>query len=202
MPVQQADSLRLVLDRVFASRAYDWAPDADPWAWLRRAWSALVLWLHDLQQASPLAFHLLTYGAIFVLLLIVGHALWVFVRTVRTDSAVPTQVAPLEGGPHDAEWYRQEAARLAAGGEFRAAMAADFQALLLALEARAILNLAPSSTPAEYARQVRLPPAARLDFEQTVRALYGYLFARWPCGPEEYAAWQSAVDPDRYAQPG
>jgi len=99
----------------------------------------------------------------------------------------------------DAAWYRQASHRLAAAGRFREAMAADFQALLLSLEERAVLRVQASTTPAEYARQVRLSPEARADFASMVNRLYGYLFARWPCGPEEYAAWQATVDPDRYA---
>lgn len=199
MLAQQADSLQRVLDRVFESRAYDWAPDADPWAWLRRVWSAFVLWLQDLQQASPLGFRILLYGTVVALLLILGHAVWVFMRTVRAGHSA-------EGGPvvpeevsHDADWFRREAGRLAAAGRFRAAMEADFQALLLSLEARTVLTIQPSTTPAEYVRKVKLSPLARDDFERTVHRLYGYLFARWPCGPAEYAAWQTAVDPDRYA---
>ncbi len=199
MHTQQADSLRLVLDRVFQSRAYDWVPDADPWAWLRRAWGAFILWLRDFQQASPLGFRLLLYGTVLALLLIVGHALWVFIKTVRTGSITQDGPPLPEDIARDAEWFRQEASRLAATGQFRAAMEADFQTLLLSLQARTALTIQPSTTPAEYARKVRLSPESRDEFERTVRSLYGYLFARWPCGPVEYAAWQTAVDPDRYA---
>ncbi|HET9065226.1 MAG TPA: DUF4129 domain-containing protein [Gemmatimonadales bacterium] len=199
MASQQADSLRRVLDRVFESRAYDWVPDRDPWAWLRRAWSAFVLWLHDLEQANPLGFRLLAYGAVLVLLLIVGHAIWILVRTVRAGPHASNTVTGTDERARDAAWYRQAAHDLAGAGRFREAMEADFQALLLALEERAVLRVQASTTPAEYARQVRLSPDASAAFTATVNRLYGYLFARWPCGPDEYATWQPTTDPDRYA---
>lgn len=199
MALQQADSLRAILDTVFQSSVYDWVPDRDPWAWLRRAWAALLLWLGELQQANPVGFRVLAYVAILVLLLVVGQAVRVFIRTIRTEPRGPDDPALPDAPRRDAEWFRREARQHAAAGRYPEAVEADFRALLLTLESRAVLRIQPSMTPAEYARNVRLPPAARDDFEESVRRLYGYLFARWPCGPDEYAAWKHVSDPDRYA---
>jgi hypothetical protein len=199
MSAAQGDSLRAVLDSVFRSGAYNWVPDRDPLAWPRRAWQGFLALLRAAQEASPLGVRLLAYGVVFVLLLILGHALWVFAKSIRPTAIGPagssTPLPPIR----DAGWFRQEAQRHASGGRYRAAIEADFRALVLTLEQRAVLTVTPSATPAEYARSAQFTPAAREQFEETVRRLYGYLFARWPCGPEEYAAWQAATNPDRYA---
>ncbi len=199
MAQQRVDSLRAVFDTVFQARAYEWTPDRDPLAWARRGWAALMLWLRELEQANPTGFKLLVYVAVFALLLIIAHALWVFLRTIRADPAPPTGALTAVAPRHDARWFRQAAHRHAAAGRYREAIDADFQALVLALEERDVLRVHASATPAEHARNLKLPEAARADFAEAVRCLYGYLFARWPCGAAEYASWQVFVDPDRYA---
>lgn len=195
----QDDTLRTVLETVFRSGAYDWAPDPDPLAWLRRGWATFLAWLREAQEGNPLGFRLLAAAALLVVVVLVGRAVWDFLRNVRpsTDGPLGPALAPTPF--RDAPWWRQEAQHLATAGQYRAAIKADFQALLLTLEDRDVLRVQASATPAEYARMARLSPAARQHFEETVQRLYGYLFARWPCGPEEYAAWQHATDPDRYA---
>lgn len=199
MAAAQGDSLRAVLDSVFRSSAYEWVPDRDPLAWLRHGWQAFLALLRAAQEASPLGVRLLAYGVVLVLLLIVGHALWVFAKSIRPTATGAADPAAPPAPIRDADWFRREAHRHAASGRYRAAIEADFRALVLTLEQRALLTVTPSATPAEYARSVQLTPAGREQFEETVRRLYGFLFARWPCGPEEYAAWQAATDPDRYA---
>jgi hypothetical protein len=195
----QDDTLRAVLETVFRSSAYDWAPDRDPLAWLRHAWGAFLLWLREAHAGNPLGFRLVAAAALLVVLVLVGRAVWIFLKHVRPSTSGTLGPALAPTPVRDAPWWRKEARHLATAGQYRAAIKADFQALLLTLEGRDVLRVHASATPAEYARTARLSPAAREQLEETVRRLYGYLFARWPCGPEEYAAWQDATDPDRYA---
>jgi hypothetical protein len=74
-------------------------------------------------------------------------------------------------------------------------MQADFLALVLALEAADLLRFHPAKTPAEYSRESRLAPSARVEFRELVRTLYGYAFARWPCGPGDFASWRTRAEP-------
>lgn len=199
MAVQQVDSLRTILDSVFQAPAYNWVPDRDPFALLRRGWAFFINWLHELAQASPLSFRLLIYGTILAVVLILGRTLWVMFRTVHAPPGSQGTPGPAEAPIRDVAWYRAASARHVAAGRYAEAMEADFWQLLIALEQRSILTIQPSTTPAEYARSVRLDPTRAAAFQEMVRRLYGYLFARWPCGADEYAAWQMTVDPDRYA---
>jgi hypothetical protein len=75
-------------------------------------------------------------------------------------------------------------------------------ALVLALDARRLLKFHPANTPAEYGREAELPGSAREEFSELVRRLYGYAFARRPCGPAEYAEWRALSAPERYAPAG
>jgi len=72
---------------------------------------------------------------------------------------------------------------------------------MLDLETVRRLQYHPSKTPGDYLREAVLSPHARADLEQLVRVLYGYLFAREPCGPAEYAAWRDRTATERYAIP-
>jgi hypothetical protein len=96
-------------------------------------------------------------------------------------------------------WYQQEAEELAAAGRYAEAIQADFLALVLALDARKLLRFHPSKTPAEYANESQLTPAAAAEFRELVRRVYGYAFARWPCDADAYARWRAEADPERYA---
>jgi hypothetical protein len=46
---------------------------------------------------------------------------------------------------------------------------------------------------------VKLAPPGREAFRELVRALYGYAFARWPCGAAEFDRWRQWAAPERYA---
>ena len=178
------DSLRAVLDRVFAAPDYHWVERRHPLAFVARWLEGLQRWLSALRDAHPLGFRLLLAGLVVVLVASLVHAGWMLSQAIRKDRA----------------WYRAEADRLAASGQYSEAMQAEFLALVLALESRALLRFAPSKTPAEYARDARLGPQARREFLALVTALYGYAFARWPCGPEEFARWREQAAPERYAR--
>jgi hypothetical protein len=195
------DSLRAVLDTVFAGRDYRWQERADPVSSFQRWMQSLQQWLFELREAHPLAFKALLIGLLVGVLAIFAHAVWIFVRTIRAsrDSEELPSGASLR---RDREWYRREADRLAGLGRYAEAVQADFLALVLALDALRLLKFHPSKTPAEYGMEARLAGQAREEFRELVRGLYGYAFARRPCGPVEFAAWRARAVPERYAPAG
>ena len=200
MAWQQPDSLRTVLDSVFAAPKYQWSERPAPLALLRRWWGALTQWLDTLQDRHPVGFELLVFALITVLVIALVHAGWLFARTMRRAEGQPSRPSP-GTVRRDQEWYRREADRLALEGRFADAMQADFLALVLALDARALLRFHPSKTPGEYVGDAQLAPESRTEFRELVHRLYGYAFARWPCGAGEFAEWRAHAAPERYASP-
>lgn len=195
-----ADSLRAVLDTVFAAADYRWVDRPNPLAFLTRWWRLLADWLQRAQERHPEVFWVFFWGLIAVLVLVLVHAGWVLVQTIRAASApaaVDAQASARE--IHGASWYRREALRLAADGRYPEAMQADFLALVLELDARSIVRFHPSKTPNEYAGEAGLRGETRESFRALVRTLYGYAFARVPCGPEEFAEWRRRSMPELYA---
>lgn len=196
----RGDSLRATLDSVFASPAYRWETREDPFGALRRLWYATGDQLARLREQNPEAFRLLTWLLVAVLVAILAHAAWIAVRTVRGGSR---QMQPAAGGalpaPRDAAWYAREAARLAQGGDYVAAMQADFLRLVIELDARRVVAFHPSKTPSEYARDAALGDEGRRAFGTLVREMYAHAFARVPCDRAAYDDWRARAMADRYA---
>jgi hypothetical protein len=199
MQLQQPDSLRRVLDSVFRAPAYRWAQAKDPLAILRRWWAEFKEWLRALQETNPIGYRIFLYAMLAILIAIVLHALWVLYRTVGNPPPERHGSATVERTPRTVAWFRNEAERLATAGRYPEAIQADFLALVLTLDEWKLLRYHPSKTPAEYARESSLAPHAAAEFRDLVHRVYGYAFARWPCGAEEYARWKSQADPERYA---
>ena len=206
LPVAQAvtapDSLRAVLDRVFAGSAYDWVKPRDPLAFLGRWWTAFLRWLGGLEQTQPTFYWALIWLLTAILVVIVVHAVWVMAQTLKAAGA-PASAGPAASGPEvrGAEWYRREGQRLAREGRYPEAMQSDFLGLVLELDQRGTLRFHPSKTPYEYSSEVRGTAPVRAAFGGLVRSLYGYAFARQPCGPAEFAHWLEASRPEHYAAP-
>lgn len=195
-----ADSLRAVLDSVFAAPDYRWIDRPNPLAFLSRWWRLLADWLQRAQELHPEAFTVFFWGLLAVLALVLVHAGWVLVQTIRAASAPASVDAGASARDiHGAAWYRREALRLAALGLYPEAMQADFLALVLELDARSVVRFHPSKTPNEYTGEAGLRGASRDAFRDLVRALYGYAFARVPCGPAEFADWRRRTAPEQYA---
>lgn len=197
-----ADSLRAVLDSVFAAPAYVWTEPWRPFAFLGRWWNALLDWLVALNQRNPQAFELLFWCLVAGLVLIFVHAGWVLLRVVRAagagTGAEPAAAVAL-GQRHDAAWWRAQAGRLAGDGRYAEAMPFDFLALVLELDQRQLLRYHPATTPGEYTRDARLPDAARRELRDVVLDLYAAAFARRPCGAEQYRAWRARTNGQRFA---
>lgn len=196
---QRPDSLRAVLDSVFAAPAYRWVEQKDAFAVLRRWVAELQEWFRALRESNPLSYRLVLYAMIVVVALIVLHALWVLYHTVGTSPRDGDASSKSDTAPRTVAWFQHESERFAAEGKYADAIQADFLALVLALDARKVLRFHPSKTPAEYANESELPPEARAEFRALVHRVYGYAFARWPCGPAEYAQWRAQAAPERYA---
>jgi len=196
----RGDSLRAIIDTVFASRDYRWDTREDPFGVLRRLWAEVLAFLARLRDQNPDAYRALTWALVAVLLLILGHAAWVAVRTVRgAGQRAPGEVAGPTSAPRDAAWYASEAARLAQRGDYVAAMQADFLRLMLQLDGRRVLAFHPSKTPSEYVREPALGADARRDLRALVHEMYAYAFARVPLDRERYERWHDAAHADRYA---
>lgn len=191
------DSLRAIVDSVFAAPIYRWetVPAEGP---LARLWRALQLWLYQLQRDNPNAMRALFWILVAALALVLAHAAWVAWHTVRRASAEGERGGGRAPVVRDAAWFDAEANRLAAQGRFAEAMQADFIRLMLELDARQVVRFHPSKTPAEFAREA---PAGETRDALTalVQTLYQFAFARVVCGPAEFSAWRAAATADRYA---
>ena len=193
------DSLRAVLDSVFAAPAYRWVDQPEPWyAFLIRWLQAASAWVLGLRESHPLGFRLFLAGLVLVLVVILVHAGWVLLHTIRAGPR-PEALPDRSVGRRDRSWYRREADRLAQEGRFVEAIQADFLALVLALDAEGLLRFHPGKTPGEYTRESRLAPGARQEFQALVQTLYGFAFARRPCGRDDFERWRAAARPERYA---
>jgi uncharacterized protein DUF4129 len=194
------DSLRAVLDKVFAGPAYEWVEPKNPLDFLLRWWRDFLRWLSGLEQARPLFYWALIWILTAILAAIVVHAVYVMVQTLKAAGApAGASDLPLSPEVRGAGWYRREAQRLAREGRYAEAMQADFLGLVLELDQRGTLKFHPSKTPYEYSTEVRGEEPVRSAFRGLVRSLYGYAFARAPCGPDDFVRWLDASRAERYA---
>ncbi len=198
--VVPADRLRRVIDRVLAAPAYQQQAPEDPWAPVRRAWTALFQWIDALRDANPGAYTAFVWSLVAVLLLVVAHAAWVAARTIRAGTArAPGDVTEVTVVARDATWYAREAQRLAAESRYAEAMQADFLRLVLELDGRQVARFHPSKTPIEYVREASMGEEARRAFRDLTRTLYTHAFARVPATAETWTQWRTAASTDRYA---
>lgn len=195
---QDTDSLRVVLDSVFAKPGYRWDYAVRTEGPLARLWRETLNWLGNLQQSNPAAFRVLFWILVGALALILAHAAYTAWRTMQRATGPSSESADTRLQLRDAAWFAEETRRLAQAGRFAEAMQADFIRLMLELDARRLIRFHPSKTPGEFAREVPAG-AARERLHELVITLYRYAFAREPCGPAEFDSWRTATDTDRYA---
>lgn len=191
------DSLRQVLDSVFASPAYAWRSNDETLNAVARWWRDILVWIGQLRASNPQAYRVFVGLLVAVLVGILLHALWVFLRTVRgaaepRDDAASAPLAPRR----DASWHLRAADELAHAGRCREALQHAFVGTALRLEAAGRVTYFPSRTPAELMSDARLAPADRAQLRALVRTLYGAVFGGAPCGMEEYRAWRALADRD------
>ncbi len=185
------DSLRRVLDSVFAGPDYQWVQPPRPLAFLGRWWDRLGSWLDHFQATNPQLFEYFFWGLILLLVLIFVHGGYVLARTLRTAAAGehPSTAVP-RPDVRDVRWHRREADRLAGQGRYAEACQAAFLALVLDLDDRSLVRFHPSKTPNEYTYEGWLAATERERLRELVRALYTFAFAGRPCGAEDYRAWR------------
>ncbi|HEV8357192.1 MAG TPA: hypothetical protein VGQ17_10550 [Gemmatimonadales bacterium] len=194
-----ADSLRAVLDSVFAAPAYRWVERPSHLGFLARWFDALGRWLAAFKASHPDGYLAFLALLVVILVAIFVHAGWIFVHTVRARAGAPESGARAAPAPATPEALRKAAARFAAEGRYVEAMQADFLALALELDRRKLLRFHPSKTPAELAAEARVAGEERRRLGELVRRLYAYAFARIPCGPMEYAAWRAEIGMEPHA---
>ena len=194
------DSLRVVLDSVFAGSAYDWREQIDPLRWLLYGWNALTDWLSALRAGNPVLYQWFVFALVAVLVLIVVHAAWTLARTFRTGRLgrdLPERAPAVE--PRDAAWYARRADRYAREGRFPEAIQAAWHGLLLELDTRGLVRYRPAKTAGEYAEERTLTQADRERLSGLVVDLYRFVFGREPCTEREYHAWRSLAGGDWHA---
>lgn len=188
------DSLRAVLDSVFADPMYEWREQIDPLRWLLYGWNTLVDWLSAFREGNPVLYQWFLLSLVAVLVLIVVHAAWTMARTFgtgRPPQDLPAPTAPVE--PRDAAWYARQADRYAGQGLFVEAIQAAWHALILELDARGLVRYRPAKTPGEYTAEQTLAGPDRERLHELVVDLYRFVFGRETCTEREYHAWQSAA---------
>ena len=190
-----SDSLRRLLDTVFESPAYAWRSDDATLNSIARWWRDLIAWISQMRAANPEAYRIFVAALIAVLLAILLHALWVFIRTLR-GAAEPRDVAHPERVAErpDAAWHLRTADGLAAEGRCREALQHAFVSVALRLDEAGRVAYHPSRTPAEIAREARVGPAEGARLQAMVQSLYAAVFGGAPCGPNEYHAWRALAD--------
>ena len=195
---QRSDSLKAVLDSVFANPIYRWDEVTPTLSPLARLWRQLTTWVYDLQQRNPDAFRALFWLLVALLALILLHAAYTAWRTMRWATASDNGGGVAAIRVRDAAWFAAETRRLAGEGRFAEAIQADFVRLMLELHDKQVVKFHPSKTPAEFARDAP-SEQTRERLTNLVRTLYRYAFAREACGPAEFAEWTSQTHADRYA---
>jgi hypothetical protein len=182
---------RAVLDSVFATEPYQWAPQSAVLRLFSDWWSWLVHWIDGLRAHNPLLFRIFLVTVLLAWIGIFVHAAWLVWLTVRGAARADRSVAlPVAGERHDAEWYSRAADQAAAEGRLAEALQLAFVALALTLEGQGLLQSHPSKTPAECAREARLAGSDRDRLGDLVRSLYSFAFGGRSIAPDDYRRWR------------
>ena len=188
-----AERYRAVLDSLFATEPYQWAPPSAVLRLISEWWDWLGAWVDGLKANNPLVFRIFLAVVLLAWLGIFLHAAWLVWLTVRGAARVERSVAlPVTGERRDAEWYSRAADRAAAEGRLIEALQLAFVALALTLESQGLLQYHPSKTPAECARDARLAGTDRERLRALVRSLYAHAFGGRAMALDDYRRWRES----------
>jgi hypothetical protein len=196
------DSLRAVLDTVFAAPAYVWVDQPQPFQLLRTWWGRLADWLVTARTDHPLLFQILVLALAAVLIAILVHAGYVFQQTLRAAARRDSTAVDSTTPRRDAAWFLAAADQAAAAGRHREALRLAFDALVVRLDAMGSVRWGPGKTARDYTREARLLPPDRDRLGGIVGLLYRHVYSGAPCGPREYAVLRGAAAGDWHAAPG
>ncbi len=192
---QQAvsDSLRPVLDSIFAQPRYHWADTPELLGWLGRAWRWLIEGLEQFRSASPVAYRWFVAGLLVVLGLFLIHSLWLMWRMAGASRLPRPEGTGESVERRDAAWYRDEAEACAGEARYREALICAWHSLALRLDERGVIRYHRSRTPNEFVEEARLDPHDKEELRALVARLYRSLFGAELCGPEDYQSWAAAA---------
>jgi hypothetical protein len=182
---------RAVLDSVFATEPYQWAPQSAVLRLISEWWEWLNAWFAGLRVDNPLLFRVFLIAILLAWAGIFAHAAWLVWLTVRGAARAERSIGVAEAGErHDAAWYSRAADRAAAEGRLAEALQLAFVALALTLESQGLLQYHPSKTPAECAREARLAGSDRDRLRGLVGSLYFHAFGGRSISPDDYRRWR------------
>lgn len=187
------DSVARVVSDVLAAPAYDWHQGRSLTAWLRTVWRALLAWLERFAQDHPVGYVVFLLALTAVLIALLVHMGWVLHRALNPSQRAAHEAPRKEPIIRDAAWHLAEARRAADLGRFAEALAHRFHALVLELDRHRVVMAHPAKTPAEYAREARLPPERRVALEALVAMLYAHLYGGLPAGLSEWERFDGAA---------
>jgi hypothetical protein len=188
-----ADSLRAVLDTVFAAPKYEWVPRADTFGWLAELFRKVGEWFAQLELSQPFIYWALIFLLVAILVAILVHAGFIMAGAMRYSSAPEARETRIAAARRDAAWYRTAAQQAAGEGRYPEAVRAWFDGLVLELDQRGALRWHPSKTPREYAREAKLAVDERHRLAGLVDGVYAFSYAGIPCGRAEWEAWRDAA---------
>jgi hypothetical protein len=174
-------------------------------AWIAERWIAVWEWLRELLPTMRLdsdGMAILGYAVVAILaavaLVALLHLLGVTARWWAgrdRGRAVPSESA---GDPGEAigsaAYWEGVAARAAEAGEWRAAVHALYQALLLRLDEHGALRYDAAKTPGDYRREVRRDPALGGSFESFLRGFEPVAFGTRALDASGYGRLRSLAE--------
>ena len=188
-----ADSVRRVVESVFAQRDYEWVARREPLRWLKQLWYSFIEWIDSFSQANPFGYNALVVALTLVLVVLLAHIAYVVWRVTRQSARTARPDAGGGGIIHDAARHLARAEELARAGRYVEALGHRFLAVVLELDRAHALKFHASKTPAEYLWEARLDDTGRVSFRVLVAELYRHLFGAVPCADAEYRAFGEAA---------
>jgi hypothetical protein len=187
------DTIRDVLQQVFAAPEYQWDISPGLLDTLRGWWDSLIAVLDGLRDSHPAAYTIVLICLVFLLFAILGHMSFVVWRVLRPRLTRHYEQQALSVATHDADWHLGQARDAIREGRFVEALGLRFRALVLRLDGRGSVVFHQSKTPAEYLDEEGLTVDDRGALSLLVQSLYLHLFGGAPCTEREVRAFDESA---------